>query len=284
MDTAGDEPFAESTMADRESGGPREKILLALAAEIEQNPPTIAVIGVSGVGKSSTINALFRTDLPTSDTVACTREFRAVDLAVRFQAEQASAATPAPKVRLRVVDAPGLGEDLHADPGYLDQYRDNLGRCDAILWVMAARNRAIALDQRYLGELAEYQDKMVFGINQVDLVEPMDWRVSPFNLPSAAQQANLESIVDDRAARIGRVIGRPPVVIGYSSRRGYRLEHLFAAILDSCPPQRRWIYAGLRNFSYLDFIPVQDQRKLLFRAVHGLARMLGSSTKTGRTK
>ena len=36
--------------------------------EVSAHPPTIGVIGISGVGKSSTINTLLGAALPTSDT------------------------------------------------------------------------------------------------------------------------------------------------------------------------------------------------------------------------
>ena len=52
-----------------------EQVRSALRAELAQRPPTIGVVGVSGVGKSFTLNTLFNTGLETSDTVACTKEF-----------------------------------------------------------------------------------------------------------------------------------------------------------------------------------------------------------------
>src|SRR5205823_8694591 len=76
-----------------------------------ERPPTVGVIGLSGVGKSSTLNALFSTGLATSSTVACTTEFRHIDLDLQAR-DGALASQP---VRLRVVDAPGLGEDCARD-------------------------------------------------------------------------------------------------------------------------------------------------------------------------
>lgn len=78
----------------------------AIRAEMRRRPPVIGVVGVSGTGKSSTVNAMFRTDLPISHTTACTKDFWNVELAVHTSQGQRL---------LRVVDAPGLGEDIRAD-------------------------------------------------------------------------------------------------------------------------------------------------------------------------
>lgn len=271
---------------------PKQELLAVLIREIAERPPTIGVVGVSGVGKSSTINSLFKTDLPTSATVARTKEFENVDLSVKFNVPEASAEltdplypdetagapSPAeqdtsPKVRLRVVDAPGLGEDLSLDSRYIDLYRENLDRCDAVLWVMSARNRALALDQMYLKQLGAFHDKILFGLNQVDLVEPMEWRVN-YNIPSREQESNITLIMADRLRHLVPVMGRDSGMVAYSSRTGYHLEHLFKAMLDACPSDRRWIYAGLKNFSHLDFIPAETQERLAFRATRRLAQIM----------
>lgn len=266
-------------MSYQDGQDPKQEILASLAKEVTERPPTIGVVGVSGVGKSSTINSLFKTDLATSATVARTKEFEDVDLSVRFNIPYAEPTDPEPggepRVRLRVVDAPGLGEDMALDPGYLDLYRENLGRCDAVLWVMAARNRALALDQMYLQQLREFHDKIVFGLNQADLVEPMEWR-DHYNIPGREQDENIRIIVRDRLRHLGSVMRREPVLVAYSSRTGYHLEHLFKAMLDACPSSRRWIYAGLKNFSHLDFIPAETQQRLAFRATRRLAQIVSN--------
>lgn len=76
--------------------------------EITRHPPTIGVIGTSGVGKSSTINTLLGPALPTSDTVACTKEFWSVSAELAFTHGNARGLA----AHFQVIDAPGLGEDV----------------------------------------------------------------------------------------------------------------------------------------------------------------------------
>jgi uncharacterized protein len=244
------------------------QLAAVLEQEITARPPAFGLVGVSGVGKSSTVNSLFRTHLPTSDTVACTKEFRAVPLDVAYS----DASVNKQRVSLTVIDAPGLGEDQTRDPEYLRMYEQNLDRCDVVLWVLSARNRAVALDQIYLRKLSQFHSRVVLGINQADLVEPMDW-VEKYNIPSSRQERNLREIEADRVSKIRTTVGHPLPVVTYSARRGYQLEKLFTTVLKSCPENRRWIYAGLKNFTYKDFLPSDPAGRLAARSGGLLGRI-----------
>lgn len=223
----------------------------AMLEELEAAPPTIGLIGVSGVGKSSSINAMFRTKLAISHTSACTKKFEASKLKLKMKQGDIKDEI----VKLVVIDAPGLGEDIKLDPAYIEQYNKNLPNSDVILWVLNARSRAIALDQMYLEKFKAFKDRIVFGLNQVDLVHPMDWN-RKINLPSEEMEENIAEIAKDRTDKIQSIIGRSPQLISYSANKGYNLEKLFAAIIAACPEKRKWIFAGLKGFSYKDFMPI----------------------------
>lgn len=227
-----------------------------MAREVTQRPPTIGLVGVSGVGKSSTINAMFKTSLPVSDTVACTKEFSATDLSMKLVEGHGKGM----HVQLRVFDAPGLGESISMDPGYLEMYNNTLPECDVILWVMGARNRAMALDQSYLQRLQRFHDKIVFGINQIDLIEPRNWN-EKIGLPSDEQFRKIDEIEEDRRSKLRSILGSDVSVTSFSAHRKFNLEHIFGNLIDKLPKERRWVFDGLKNFHYTDFLPeaVRDQ-------------------------
>ena len=233
------------------------KVRDLVSGELNTHPPVIGVIGLSGVGKSSTLNVLFKTDLPVSDTVACTKELLRSELRVAFKKGKRSQEP----VKLIVIDAPGLGEDIDLDPAYLDMYQQHLSQCDVIIWVMAARNRAMALDQYYLRQLLDYREKIVFAINQAELIEPQAWN-ERINTPLPQQEAQIAAISLDKKEKIEKILGIPVHICSYSAKRRYNLEELFQMVIRQCPPRRKWIFEGLKNFHYSDFLPEDIKAEL----------------------
>jgi uncharacterized protein len=242
------------------SADDKEKVIQAVLHEFRYHPPTIGVIGVSGTGKSSTLNSMFKTELEISHSTACTKQFLDIDLSLGVKQGEAAGN----EVALHVVDAPGLGEDVELDDNYLDEYRHNLRKCDVILWVMTARNRAVALDQHYLKKLRRFTDKMVFGINQVDLVDPMDWNKT--NLPSLAQQENIDTIQKDRRRRIESTLNRRIEIISYSATHKWRLQQLFTALIKAAPINRAWMFDVLKAFRHDDFLPDAVRERIMQKA------------------
>lgn len=234
----------------------KERLREAIVQELNRKPPVVGLIGVSGVGKTSTINTLFKANLPISHTTAGTKKFESLGVGLPFVDGEAKGMS----ANLKIIDAPGLGESINKDPFYLEMYKKHLPECDVILWVLAARNRALALDQMYLRKLSAFHDRMVFGINQVDLVEPISWS-KEINLPFGPQEENINDILVNRKELLEEVVGREVKIIAYSAQKRYRLQELFTSLIQSMPEKRAWIYSGLKNFRYDDFIPTNYLEK-----------------------
>lgn len=194
----------------------------------------LGVVGISGSGKSATVAALFHRE----------RAWRRPAEPPPGAAVLRSA-RPSRVVRLRVVDAVDMGQDTVRDAEHLAMYERALPACHAIVWVLAARNRALALDRGYLARLAPFADRMVFGLNQVDLVEPRDWDTRR-NVPSERQATRIADIAEHRRGVLGEVLGRNVLVWPYSARTGYGSAELLAAILRRCPDNRRELLCRLR--------------------------------------
>jgi len=221
-----------------------------LNAMLGERPPAMGIGGLSGTGKSTTINASFSTKLPVSHTRACTKEFWKLQLSVEARQGDLKGEV----LRLGVYDAPGLGEDLSADAGYLDMYKQCLPECDVILWLLSARNRALALDQKYLQELRPFTSNMMFGLSQVDLVAPMDWSQG-LPIPSVEQEQNIREIISDRQARLAPVLGYSPTIIPFSAAKGYNMEVLFTSMLRAAPKGRKWLFELIKGYRLEDWIP-----------------------------
>lgn len=229
--------------------GALEPIVRHIEEEFRSKPPTLAVIGLSGVGKSSVINAMFGTRRHVSPTTRGTSRFSSSVFDIVSRRVEGAPVTCA----LRVVDAPGLGEDADLDGNYLKRYRSHLPECDVALWVVAARNRALALDQQYLARLKDQLPSLVIGVNQVDLVEPLTWNEG-INMPSPEQAEHIEEILADRRARLARVVGADVPAVAFSALRYYNLQALFNACLQSAPKNRRWMFELLKSFSTSDWL------------------------------
>lgn len=231
------------------------KILSEVEKRVENEPPPrIAFIGETGVGKSSTLNALFNAGLDVSHTQACTQEEQTIEI---------SASTiEGLKGVLVFYDMPGLGESRATSGKHLATYERILKDVDVAFWILEAHDRAIEyVQERLANEIKTFNsnlvDRMVFALNKVDLVYPgeTDWHPLA-NLPSIEQEQNINARIQDVHQKIVEAVPTwEGTIVGYSANKRYNLPQLFAAMLDAVPQKRQWVVASRKALAdYLEFV------------------------------
>lgn len=202
------------------------KKLERLVKEEMDKAPKVAIIGKAGVGKSTTINALFNLREKVSHVDHGTTVAKPQNIAMPDGG------------KLSVIDMPGLGSDIDLDKQYQEIYRQVLPTSDVVLYVMQANVRGIAEDQKILRDLVgnvmgNLKGRLVIGLNQVDQIGPGTWNTK-FNRPSPEQEIN----IDRRCQAIQKEISsslsiKVDQVEYYSASKCYRLYELLAAIIKS---------------------------------------------------
>jgi uncharacterized protein len=231
-----------------------EQLKQKLIEELDR-PTHIAVIGKTGVGKTSTINALFGTDWKISHVRAATKE----EQVFIYEGERG---------RLKISDLPGFAEDIDTEDLYREIYTRVLNECDVALLILKADARDMMEVQRFLRDVVSKSlnnlvKRIVVGLNQVDLVQPGKWLDGP-NLPSREQEKSIETIIKERVKSIRKVCAvKPSQVIAYSAVKRYRLVHLFEALIMSTVGEA-WVLDAKKNIAdYLELVdPVYLPKKL----------------------
>lgn len=185
--------------------------------------PTIGLMGKTGAGKSSLINALFQSTLsPISDVSGCTRHAQRFNMTINNHT-------------LTFIDLPGVGENLERDREYHQLYRNLLPELDLIIWVLKADDRAWSSDEqcyRFLTEQCGYQpNRFLFVLNQADKIEPCRQWDELCQLPSSEQAANL--VLKQQAVITAFKPHHP--VITVSAVEGFQLTELAEQLIQSLP-------------------------------------------------
>lgn len=222
-----------------------EELKRRVIEELE-HPTHIAVIGKTGVGKTSTINSLFGTDWKISHVRAATKEEQV------FIYEGG-------RGRLKISDLPGFAEDIDSEERYRAIYTRVLNECDVALLILKADSRDMLEVQRFLRDVVSKSinnlaKRIVVGLNQVDLVQPGRWIDGP-NIPSPDQRKSIESIINARVKSIRKVCEiKPKQVVAYSATKRYRLVQLFEAMIN-CTVGEAWVLDAKKKIAnYLELI------------------------------
>lgn len=191
----------------------------------------VAIIGQTGVGKTSTINALFNTNLPVSHFGSCTQESKVVTVKTD-------------KAVIEVIDMPGLWAGESESKKHWETYRKILPTVDSAVWVISAGDRALEGMQSALKIISSFSDeniinKIVFGINKSEHMHPEDWNVD-LNLPSKEQEQNLENFcLTVKSAIQENFPNWNGVVKYYSAKKQFRLYELLEQMIIMASPDDR---------------------------------------------
>jgi uncharacterized protein len=239
--------YAPSDLSE-EDGAKALDLMKEYAMAELQKPTHIAVIGKTGVGKTSTVNALFGTDWEISHVRAATKD----EQVFIYENERG---------RLKISDLPGFGEDIETEDLHRDIYKRVLGECDVALLILKADTRDMLEVQRVLLDLADknISKRIVVGLNQIDLVNPGDW-LEQANIPSVAQEKNIEAIIKERTKSIRKVCWiKPSQVVAYSAEKRFRLETLFTAMVH-CTVGEAWVLDAKKKIA--DYTELIDPKYL----------------------
>lgn len=235
-----------------------EKKLRKAVEDVE--PPKIALIGFTGVGKSSTINALFNAGREISDVKACTKE----EAEIYGNIEEYTGA----KGKVIVYDMPGLGEDIDADIKNMEIYNRILPLVDVVVWTFNEGDRAMTPMQQAIKTLdkefgSDFVNKLIFAVNKADITAPGEsaWNTT-INMPSKEQMGNITEFEKYILEKVKRVLPKwEGTIVTYSAKRRYRLDVLMTNMIEAVPKERRWVLDKVADVAdFTEFIDPQYKK------------------------
>lgn len=142
----------------------------AIDNEIRHKPFRVAIIGQSGVGKTSTLNAVFGLKGYVADIAEGTTQIeeKIFPMGDGFN--------------LAIYDMPGLNNDIEKDLEYEQLYKKILPTCDVIVYIINAHSKDIGEDCRILKEVVlpicqsgDTLKNIILAVNKIDTIgESMD--------------------------------------------------------------------------------------------------------------
>ena len=212
-----------------------KKIIRSFAPFVKNDRLTVVFFGKTGVGKSSTLNAVFGLNWATDNAVACTKKPQFANLDIFDYLDF-------PDQQVRVVDLPGIGESLRDDQKYMAYYKKWISQADSLVWVTQADTRAYKRDEIFLKQLKPFFKPSLFlivALNKIDCLGVYEGE-KPFNIeggePSEDQFRLIPEKIDDvygifKSAVDGKIIFEKNQIVTYTSVYGWGLENLKRKIL-----------------------------------------------------
>lgn len=201
----------------------------------------VMVTGVTGAGKSTTLNSFFEKEVATVG--------RGVD------PETMSLASYQLNDAFRLWDTPGLGDGVQKDKEHAEKlvdllykdYGQNHGWIDMVLVVIEGANRDMGTTYKLLNEIIVPnfpKDRILVAINQADVAMKGRYWDAVQQKPTQKLVSFLEEQADSIQKRVKEATGveiiRP---IYYSGEHGYNIEKLMDLMIDNMPKSKRTLLA-----------------------------------------
>lgn len=244
------------------------KIILHLVRWLEKDRLTVVFFGKTGVGKSSTLNAMFGLNWDTDHAIACTKKPQFADFPIVSRKQVVIFAlyllinnglyrlalqllqhylntfkyADCPYHQLRVVDLPGIGETPTADRKYMAYYKKWVAKADVLVWITQADTRAYKRDEIFLKKLKPFFKPSIYlilALNKIDFLGVYEGQ-KKFAIdkkePSPDQLKLIPEKIDDiygifQNALNGAIVFDKSQIVPYTSFYGWGLENLRTKIL-----------------------------------------------------
>lgn len=252
------EKMLSAILGNKVSSDEKRKVMEALNSEITQRPFRVAVIGQSGVGKSTTLNSVFGLKNYTSNVAEGTTDIEEKKFEMRDG------------FSLSIYDMPGIGYDVDKDAEYEKMYAKILPDCDVIVYIINAHSKDIGEDCRILREVVlpvcntnQIKDNLILAFNKIDTIgemqDPNDpelrWNTRD-NLPTEKLKKAIKVKLSDLTDKLidenligGKDSIEPHQVVFYSAICNYNLSDFLRAITKA--GKRGWIWTGTVGFEQI---------------------------------
>jgi small GTP-binding protein len=228
----------------------KSKVMKALDKEIKDKPFRVAVIGQSGVGKSTTLNSVFGLSNYTSDIAEGTTDIEEKVFPMRDG------------FNLSIYDMPGLNCDVDKDIEYEKLYKKILPNCDVIVYIINAHSRDLGEDCRILKDVVlpicnehKIKENLILAFNKIDTIgeteDPNDpdlrWNTIE-NLPTEKLKKAIKVKLSDLTDKLieENLLGGDSIntdqVVFYSAVFNYNLSEFLKAITKA--GNRGWIWTS----------------------------------------